>query len=107
MKKLVISMLLAMSTSSAVATEGDTSYTISPTELKVAEKKSNVADFGQQVAVMVLSYVKDVREVDGKSVVDVVVVNKLCHVTVIEHDSGLKAEKVACDAGDYYENRDN
>lgn len=94
MKKLFISMLLTVSASSAVATEDKETYTIP------------VAQFGQQVAVMALSYVKDIRDVDGKKVVDVVIVDKLCHVTVIEHDNGLQAEQVACDAGNYFDNRD-
>ncbi|MEZ9423482.1 hypothetical protein AB4186_08535 [Vibrio lentus] len=106
MKKLIISMLLVMSASSAVAAEGKDTYTIPDTGLKAVEQKFNVAQFGQQVAVMALSYVKDIRDVDGKKVVDVVIVDKLCHVTVIEHDNGLQAEQVACDAGNYFDNRD-
>lgn len=99
-------MLLVMSASSAVAAEGKDIYIIPDTEIKKVEQKFNVAQFGQQVAVMALSYVKDVRDVDGKKVVDVVIVDKLCHVTVIEHDNGLQAEQVVCDAGSYFDNRD-
>lgn len=106
MKKLIVSALLIMSASSAVATEDKETYTIPVAELKTVEQKFNVAQFGQQVAVMALSYVKDIRDVDGKKVVDVVIVDKLCHVTVIEHDNGLQAEQVACDAGNYFDNRD-
>lgn len=106
MKKLIVSALLIMSASSAVATEDKETYTIDVAELKTVEQKFNVAQFGQQVAVMALSYVKDIRDVDGKKVVDVVIVDKLCHVTVIEHDNGLQAEQVACDAENYFDNRD-
>ncbi|CAM2944326.1 hypothetical protein VIOR103205_09100 [Vibrio ordalii] len=106
MKKLFISMLLVMSASSAVADEGKDTYIIPDAEIKTVEQKFNVAQFGQQVAVMALSYVKDIRDVDGKKVVEVVIVDKLCHVTVIEHDNGLQAEQVACDAGNYFDNRD-
>lgn len=95
-----------MSASITVAAEGKDTYTIPDAELKTVEQKFNVAQFGQQVAVMALSYVKDIRDVDGKKVVDVVIVDKLCHVTVIEHDNGLQAEQVACDAGNYFDNRD-
>ncbi|MEZ8419585.1 MULTISPECIES: hypothetical protein [unclassified Vibrio] len=113
MKKLLVSALLIlsaalliMSASNVVATEEKEPYTIPAAELKKVEQKFNVAQFGQQVAVMALSYVKDIRDVDGKKVVDVVIVDKLCHVTIIEHDNGLQAEQVACDAGNYFDNRD-
>ena len=103
MKKLIASALLIMSASNVVATEEKEPYPAA--ELKKVVQKFDVAQFGQQVAVMALSYVKDIREVDGQKVVDVVVVDKLCHVTVIEHDNGLPAEQVACDAGNYFDNR--
>ncbi|AIW22380.1 MULTISPECIES: hypothetical protein [Vibrio] len=106
MNKLFISILLTVSASSAVATEGKDNYTIPVAELKMAEQKFNVAQFGQQVAVMALSYVKDIRDADGKKVVDVVIVDKLCHVTVIEHDNGLQAEQVVCDSGNYFDDRE-
>ena len=46
------------------------------------------------------SYVKDVRDVEGKKGVDVVVVDKLCHVTVIDHENGLQAELTIDSRGD-------
>jgi len=102
MKKLMITTILSMFASSAVAT----GYVVDKEKLDEAFKHFDVGLFGQQVAGMALSYVKEVREVDGKKIVDVVIVDKLCHVTVVEQIDGLKAEGFACDEGSYFENRD-
>lgn len=58
-----------------------------------------LADFGVQVALQALSYAKSVTREDGKARVSVVVVDKLCHVTVDE--STGKAERFECEAGRY------
>jgi len=104
MKKLILSLGLSLLASSAVASEDKDTFTNPVTELKAGEQKFAAAKFGQQVAAMAFSYVKDVREIDDKRIIDVVIVDKLCHVTVIEHNNRFQAEKIACDEGKYFKN---
>ncbi|EPI0765638.1 hypothetical protein [Vibrio parahaemolyticus] len=66
----------------------------------------SVGELGRRVVADTFSYVKEVRQVEGKQIVDVVIVDKLCHVEFTETPVGLKADKITCDEGRYFENRD-
>lgn len=94
MKKLLMSVaLLAIACSSNATTNNN----------PLASENKDVANFGIQVAAMGLSYAKAVRHENGKTIVDVVVLDKLCHVTVQESGDQFKAEKLACDDGKYFD----
>ncbi|MGL6262109.1 hypothetical protein [Vibrio sp. WXL210] len=103
MKKLLVTAALAMAASSVIASEVPILDNI---QVEKSAYRDSIGLFGQQVVGIALSYVRDVRDVDGKKVVDVVILDKLCHVTVVDHSDGLKAEGFACDEGNYSENRD-
>lgn len=74
-------------------------------ENPLLEENKDIAKLGVEIASKTLSYAKSVRQEDEYTVVDVVVANKLCHVTFKNGGDMLLADKIACDGGDYFENR--
>lgn len=63
------------------------------------DQNKTVADFGVLVASNYLSVAQAVRRTNGMTVVDVLVVDKLCHITVDESSDDLKAKAIKCDEG--------
>ena len=97
MKKiLLITMALVFSASSS-------SNTIEKAiqQNPLSDENKLVAKLGLEIASKTMSYAKSVRRVNGKTIVDVVVANKLCHVTFNQEGKSLVADKIACDGGNY------
>lgn len=67
----------------------------------LATKNKAVAEFGEFVVSKSFTYAKAVRDVSGHKIVDVVILDKLCHVTVDESSGKMRASKIECDEGRY------
>ena len=69
---------------------------------QLAQKDEAVAEFGELVVSKAFTYAKTVHDANGHKIVDVVIVDKLCHVTVVERLGKMKATKIECDEGRYF-----
>lgn len=96
-KKFIAILLILYAT----ITCSDSNIPESESNSPFLEDNKKVAEFGLLVASQSLSYPKSVVRKNGEAIVSVVVINKLCHVTVDESDSKLKATKIACEEGNY------
>lgn len=98
--KLVITLLFLSYTGLCVADVGNEQNKENPLLLE----NKDLAEFGMLAASTSLSYAKSVRRVYGATIIDVVVVDKLCHVTVDESTGKLLAKSIECDSGRYFNN---
>jgi hypothetical protein len=74
-------------------------------ENPLLEENKVIANLAIDIASKTLSYAKAVRYEDDYTVVDVVVANKLCHVSFKIGGDMLLADKITCDGGGYFNNR--
>lgn len=72
----------------------------------LAQKDEAVAEFGELVVSKAFTYAKTVHNANGHKIVDVVIVDKLCHVTVVDSLGEMKATKIECDEGRYFPSND-
>ncbi len=93
--RCVVTVLAVCFTSISIADVGNGQLEENP----LLPKNKDVADFGVLIAATSLSYVKSVKRKGGSTIVDVVVLDKLCHVTVDESSEKLQAKAIECDAG--------
>lgn len=67
----------------------------------LTKKNAEIAEFGSSVVSKTFTHAKAVRRINGIAVVDVLILDKLCHVTVDESSENLKASKIECDASGF------
>lgn len=61
-----------------------------------SKKNKAVADFAESVISKRFTLTKSVTRIDGAAVVDVIIVDKLCHVTIDESSGEMLATKIDC-----------
>jgi hypothetical protein len=64
----------------------------------ISEDDRGIADLGIDITSKIFIYAKAVRKDKENVIVDVVILNKLCHVYF---NKDLSAERVLCDGGSY------
>lgn len=96
--RIATAALFALATMTSSASESGPGLALDAAALN---NDREVAEFGRKVASEALSYTKALAVEGGKTVVSVVVVDKLCHVTVSIRGERYIAEEVRCDEGRY------
>lgn len=95
-QRIVTAVLFTLATMAASASESGPGLALDAAGFN---KDREVAEFGRKVASKALSYTKAIAVEGGKTIVSVVVVDKLCHVTVGNSDERHVAEEIKCDEG--------
>jgi hypothetical protein len=96
--KIVTALLFGLMTMATYASESGPALAL---DSEALSKDREAAEFGRMVASKALSYTKSTFVQDGKTVVSVVVVDKLCHVTLSNKGEQFVAEEIKCDEGRY------
>lgn len=96
--KIVTAALLALVSMAASASDSGPGLALDAAGFN---KDREAAEFGRKVASEALSYTKAIAVEGGKTVVSVVIVDKLCHVTVGNIGERYVAEEIMCDEGRY------